>query len=113
MAESAVAKGAARESPASACRQAASSAPSCPSDPVRTIPGVNVTAETEIASALDLRLASIWSELFEVPPEQWTHDLIGWFLRAAYGQGYCDAMREPEAGALCRELGLSATPQDE
>jgi hypothetical protein len=69
---------------------------------------VNGTAETEIASALDLRLASIWSELFEVPPEQWTHDLIGWFLRAAYGQGYCDAMVEPEAGALCRELGLSS-----
>ena len=45
----------------------------------------------ELASVLDLRLASIWSELFEVPPEQWNHDLIGWFLRAAYGQGYCDA----------------------
>jgi hypothetical protein len=75
--------------------------------------GVNGTAETAIASALDLRLASIWSELFEVPQEQWTHDLIGWFLRAAYGQGYCDAIREPEAGALCRELGLSLTSDDE
>jgi hypothetical protein len=69
---------------------------------------VHQTAETEIASALDLRLASIWSELFEVPQEQWTVDLIGWFLRAAYGQGYCDALREPETGALCRELGLPA-----
>ena len=32
-------------------------------------------------------------------------------LRAAYGQGYCDAMREPEAGALCRELGLTSQPE--
>jgi hypothetical protein len=75
--------------------------------------GVNGIAETEIASALDLRLASIWSELFEIPQDQWTHDLIGWFLRAAYGQGYCDALREPEAGALCRELGLTSQSQSE
>jgi hypothetical protein len=27
-------------------------------------------------------------------------------MRTAYGQGYCDALREPERGALCREVGL-------
>jgi hypothetical protein len=110
---SAAANGAAAWSSASSVAHASSSAARCPSDPARTILDVNGTAETEIASALDLRLASIWSELFEVPPEQWTHDLIGWFLRAAYGQGYCDAIREPETGALCRELGLSLVPRDE
>jgi hypothetical protein len=60
---------------------------------------------TTLASTIDLRLADIWSELFEVPPEKWDVELIGWFLRAAYGQGYCDALREPDAGELCRELG--------
>ena len=58
-----------------------------------------------LASTIDLRLADIWTALFEVPPEKWDVELIGWFLRAAYGQGYCDALREPEGGALCRELG--------
>jgi hypothetical protein len=60
---------------------------------------------TTLASTIDLRLADIWGELFEVPPEKWDVELIGWFLRAAYGQGYCDALREPDAGSLCRELG--------
>ncbi len=58
----------------------------------------------QLASVLDGRLAEVWAELFQVPPEKWDHELIGWFLRAAYGQGYCDALREP-GGALCGELG--------
>ena len=47
---------------------------------------------------LDARLTEIWAELFQVPRERWDHELIGWFLRAAYGQGYCDALREPAGG---------------
>ena len=58
----------------------------------------------QLASVLDGRLAEVWAELFQVPPEKWDHELIGWFLRAAYGQGYCDALREP-GGTLCGELG--------
>ncbi len=60
---------------------------------------------TALARAVDLRIADLWAELFEIPREQWDHDLIGWFLRTAYGQGYCDALREPEHGALCAEIG--------
>jgi hypothetical protein len=60
-----------------------------------------------LASAIDGRLAELWTELFAIPPERWNHDIIGWFLRAAYGQGYCDALREPESGSLCRELGYA------
>jgi hypothetical protein len=60
---------------------------------------------TGLATALDARLAEIWTELFAIPQDRWDADLIGWFLRAAYGQGYCDALREPESGSLCRELG--------
>jgi hypothetical protein len=64
-----------------------------------------VTHEREaLAQIVDLRLAELWRELFEIPQERWDIDLIGWFLRTAYGQGYCDALREVEPGALCREL---------
>ncbi|HYZ79632.1 MAG TPA: hypothetical protein VE571_00105 [Solirubrobacteraceae bacterium] len=60
---------------------------------------------TTLAATIDLRLAEIWSQLLETPPERWDVELVAWFLRAAYGQGYCDALREPDAGALCKELG--------
>jgi hypothetical protein len=59
----------------------------------------------QLASVLDARLTEIWAELFQVPRERWDHELNGWFLRAAYGQGYCDALREPAGGSLTRELG--------
>ncbi len=62
----------------------------------------------QLASVLDARLTEIWAELFQVPRERWDHELIGWFLRAAYGQGYCDALREPAGGSLTRELGYEA-----
>ncbi len=32
-------------------------------------------------------------------------ELLGWFLRAAYGQGYTDALRETRRGQLCLDLG--------
>jgi hypothetical protein len=65
---------------------------------------------TELARVVDVRLADLWADLFEIPRDEWDHDLIGWFLRTAYGQGYCDALREagPERGRLCREVGLVA-----
>ena len=63
---------------------------------------------TELARVVDVRLADLWADLFEIPPDRWDHDLIGWFLRTAYGQGYCDALREPDRGRLCREVGLAA-----
>ena len=65
---------------------------------------------TSLASTIDARLAEVWAQLFEIPRERWDEDLIGWFLRAAYGQGYCDALREDESGALCRELGYAVPP---
>ena len=62
---------------------------------------------------MDLRLAELWRELFEIPQERWDVDLIGWFLRTAYGQGYCDALQEGERGALCREVAeaIAAVPR--
>ena len=63
---------------------------------------------TELARVVDVRIADLWAELFEIPHNQWDHELIGWFLRAAYGQGYCDALREPAGGTLTRELGYQS-----
>ena len=75
----------------------------------RPAPRQGVLGREELASVLDARLTEIWAELFQVPRERWDHELIGWFLRAAYGQGYCDALREPEGGTLTRELGYQSS----
>jgi hypothetical protein len=70
----------------------------------------SVTPDREaLAQVVDIRLADLWCELFEIPQERWDVDLIGWFLRTAYGQGYCDALAEGERGALCRELEEAVT----
>ena len=68
---------------------------------------------TELARVVDVRIADLWAELFEIPRNQWDHELIGWFLRTAYGQGYCDALQEGERGALCREVAeaIAAVPR--
>ena len=58
-----------------------------------------------LATAIDLRLADLWAEVFEVKPDTIDPELLGWFLRAAYGQGYTDALRESRRGELCLELG--------
>ena len=54
---------------------------------------------------IDLRLADLWAEIFVVEPSRLDPELLGWFLRAAYGQGYTDALRETRRGQLCLDLG--------
>ena len=58
-----------------------------------------------LALMIDLRLADLWAELFDVEPQSIDTELLGWFLRAAYGQGYTDALRESTRGQLCLDLG--------
>jgi hypothetical protein len=60
-----------------------------------------------LATAIDVRLAELWAELFELHGEQLDLELLGWFLRAAYGQGYTDALREAQRGQLCLDLGYA------
>jgi hypothetical protein len=60
-----------------------------------------------LATAIDVRLAELWAEVFELQPEQIDMELLGWFLRAAYGQGYTDALRETQRGQLCLDLGYA------
>ena len=61
----------------------------------------------QIATAIDLRLADLWAEVFDLPPDTIDTELLGWFLRAAYGQGYTDALREARRGQLCLDLGYA------
>jgi len=63
-----------------------------------------VDAHEDLARLLDLRLAGLWAELFEVPREQWDPELIGWYLRTAYSQGYADAMSYIDRAEMRDEL---------
>jgi len=61
----------------------------------------------DLATAIDVRLADLWAEVFEIEPGKLDAELLGWLLRAAYGQGYTDALRESTRGQLCLDLGYS------
>jgi hypothetical protein len=50
---------------------------------------------------VDLRLADLWAEISG--HTDWSIELVAALLRAAYAEGYCDALTEEEPGALCRE----------
>jgi hypothetical protein len=52
---------------------------------------------------IDLRLADLWREANEIA--DWNFEVVGAFIRAAYGKGYCDALTEDSRGALCVEHG--------
>jgi hypothetical protein len=52
---------------------------------------------------IDLRLADLWREANET--SEWTLEVVGAFMRAAYGKGYCDALTEDSPGSLCVEHG--------
>jgi hypothetical protein len=58
-----------------------------------------------LAMTIDLRLADMWAEIFDLGDQPIDHELLGWLLRAAYGQGYTDALREARRGQLCLDLG--------
>jgi hypothetical protein len=60
-----------------------------------------------LAMTIDLRMADLWAEVFEVEEGKLDMELLGWFLRAAYGQGYTDALRESRRGQLCLDLGYT------
>ena len=52
---------------------------------------------------IDLRIADLWAEIIEV--DEWSVDVVVALMRAAYGEGYCDALTEEEPGVLCRDHG--------
>jgi hypothetical protein len=52
---------------------------------------------------IDLRLADLWREANEI--SEWNLEVVGAFIRASYGKGYCDALTEDAPGSLCVEHG--------
>jgi len=59
---------------------------------------------------LDARLLSLWLQAWEV--EEWDPEVVGPFLRLAYGTGYHDALTEVRRGELYRTLGQLAPPRN-
>ena len=52
---------------------------------------------------IDVRLAALWREASDIA--DWNLEVVGAFIRAAYGKGYCDALIEEAPGLLCVEHG--------
>ena len=52
---------------------------------------------------IDVRLVALWREASDI--EEWNFEVVGAFMRAAYGKGYCDALTEDAPGSLCHEHG--------
>lgn len=55
---------------------------------------------------IDLRMQELWNEALEV--EEWGLEQVAPFMRAAYGKGYVDALKEEgqgERGKLCTDHG--------
>lgn len=54
---------------------------------------------------IDIRLTDLWAEAAGV--KEWSLDVVAAFMRASYGKGYCDALAEPDRGALCATHGYT------
>lgn len=63
------------------------------------------TAQELLELDIDLRIMQLWVDLLAVP--ELTIEVVGQYVRAAYGMGYIDALKEPEdvRGELCRKHG--------
>jgi hypothetical protein len=60
---------------------------------------------------IDVRLADLWREASEI--DEWNLEVVGAFIRAAYGKGYCDALTEDDPGSLCAEHGYRVPERPE
>ena len=58
---------------------------------------------------IDVRLADLWREASDIA--DWNLEVVGAFIRAAYGKGYCDALTEEAPGSLCVEHGYRVPPR--
>lgn len=54
---------------------------------------------------IDARLHDLWGMAAETPA--WNLEHAARFMRAAYGQGYLDALREDRRGELCLQHGYA------
>src|SRR5512142_1887003 len=76
-----------------------------PSDPVPTLIAMaqHPSRIDLLELDIDLRLSDLWREAAGI--SDWSLDVVAAFMRAAYGNGYCDALTEDSPGALCADHG--------
>lgn len=55
---------------------------------------------------IDLRLQVLWEALWQSELDPSELLVIATHMRAAYGHGYCDALREEQRGQLCIDNGF-------
>jgi len=66
---------------------------------------------------MDIRLSELWEQASR--EEHWDLEKVGQYMRAAYGRGYCDNLREDDSGKLIKDHGykipepLPAPPESE
>lgn len=60
---------------------------------------------------LDLRLTELWREIDAV--DKLSLEVVAALLRAAYGQGYIDALRESDEATLLKAHGLRVPTRGE
>jgi hypothetical protein len=56
-----------------------------------------------VEAELDARLLAVWLKAWEI--DAWDLEILGPFLRLAYGTGYQDALTESRRGKLYETLG--------
>ena len=71
--------------------------------PVSDPPAPSQVELTELD--IDVRVAGLWAEMHDV--DEWTLEIAATFCRAAYAQGYVDALAEPEIGSLLTDNGYA------
>jgi hypothetical protein len=73
---------------------------------------VNADRES-LAQVVDLRIADLWRELFEIPQEALGRRPDRLVSAHGYGQATATRSRRPSAGQLCREVAdaLAADPR--
>jgi hypothetical protein len=63
----------------------------------------------QLEMELDVRLLTVWQKIDD--EDQLDLGYVSTLLRAAYGQGYVDALTEPVRGQLCIDLGFEIPPR--
>src|SRR5690606_21684753 len=68
-------------------------------------PAIGADDLSRIGFEVDMRLADVWSLVFERGRDNLDDEFLAWVLRLSYVTGYWDSLSEPERGALCTALG--------
>jgi len=66
----------------------------------------DVTSSQLLELDIDTRVISLWEQVYRRSElGEFSLDFIGSLMRAAYGRGYTDSLRETVPGKLCSDHG--------